>query len=115
MAFFNNQTVNDYKREILDSAARESFGRKRQDRVDLGAGGKGVGNGGFEDVRGRAGRLVGAYIGYQSHIVLEDIARSFHSENLKRAVEQFSRGEKLFPLISFLKEGKTYELTKANV
>jgi hypothetical protein len=46
--------------------------------------------------------------------VLEGIARSFHFENLKRAVEQFSKGEKLLPLISFLKEGKIYELTKAN-
>jgi hypothetical protein len=43
---------------------------------------------------------------------LDIIARSFHFKNLKRAVEQFGRGEKVIPLISYLKDGKLFEVTK---
>ena len=41
---------------------------------------------------------------------MEDIARAFHFKNLKRAVEQFARGEKVIPAISYLKDGKAVEV-----
>lgn len=44
--------------------------------------------------------------------MLEDIARSFHFKNLNRAVEQFAKGERVVPAISYLKDGEVIEIVK---
>ncbi len=45
---------------------------------------------------------------------MDQVAKSFHHKNLERALEQFAKGERVTPLISFLKDGESWLVTKSN-